>query len=263
MNDVIATDKLTKRYPAGEAVCGLDMRVPEGCIYGFMGPNGAGKTTTMKMILGLTHPTSGSVTLMGETMTERNRLALLRRTGSLIESPSCYAHLTARENLSVLADLKGVPGRDIERVLRIVGLDRERVRRVGQYSLGMRQRLGIAQALLGSPKLLVLDEPTNGLDPEGIAQMRELIADIPGKTGATVLISSHLLSELQMIVDHVGIVNKGHMLYQGTLERLMRERGGEIIVERRARTLEEIFMELIHEKQEEAASRPDPEGGCA
>ncbi|MDO5378879.1 MAG: ABC transporter ATP-binding protein [Clostridia bacterium] len=249
MGNIIETKSLTKRFAAGDAVCGLDMRVPEGCVYGFMGPNGAGKTTTMKMILGLTHPTSGSIMLMGEAMNEKNRLALLRRTGSLIESPSCYAHLTARENLRVLADLKGVPYRDIERVLKIVGLSGERTRRVGQYSLGMRQRLGIAQALLGSPRLLVLDEPTNGLDPEGIAEMRELIAGIPKNTGATVLISSHLLSELQMIVDYAGIINKGHLLYQGTLERLMSERGGEIIVERRARTLEEIFMELIHEKQ--------------
>lgn len=249
MGNIIETKNLTKRFAAGEAVRGLHMAVPEGCVYGFMGPNGAGKTTTMKMILGLTHPSAGSITLMGEEMNEKNRLALLRQTGSLIESPSYYAHLTARENLRVLADLKGVAYRDIERVLKIVDLSGERTRRVGQYSLGMRQRLGIAQALLGSPRLLVLDEPTNGLDPEGIAEMRELIAGIPKNTGATVLISSHLLSELQMIVDHVGIINKGQLLYQGTLERLMSERGGEIIVERRARTLEEIFMELIHEKQ--------------
>jgi len=249
MGNIIETHGLTKRYAAGDAVRDLHMAVPEGCVYGFMGPNGAGKSTTMKMILGLTRPTEGSVTLMGKTMNERNRLALLRRTGSLIESPSCYAHLTARENLRVLADLKGVPYSDIERVLKLVALDGEHTRRVGQYSLGMRQRLGIAQALLGSPKLLVLDEPTNGLDPEGIAQMREMIADIPKSTGATVLLSSHLLSELQMIVDHVGIINRGRLLYQGTLDRLFEERGGEVVIERRARTLEEIFMELIHEKQ--------------
>ena len=150
----------------------------------------------MKMLLGLVHPTGGSVELLGHTLNEANRIALLRQTGSLIESPSGYLHLTARENLSIVADLKDVDRKDISRVLEIVHLTKDADRKVGQYSLGMKQRLGIAMALLGSPKLLILDEPTNGLDPAGIQEMRALIAGMPRACGTSVLISSHLLSEL-------------------------------------------------------------------
>ena len=146
----------------------------------------------MKMLLGLIHPTAGRVRLLGQELTEKSRLPLLRQTGSLIESPAGYLHLTAQENLEIVADLKGVPHKDIGRVLDIVHLTQDRSRRVGQYSLGMKQRLGIAMALLGSPKLLILDEPTNGLDPAGIQEMRALIRNMPAATGATVLISSHL-----------------------------------------------------------------------
>lgn len=255
MNNIIETHRLTKLYPAGAAVKNLDLAVPQGSIYGFMGPNGAGKSTTMKMLLGLVKPSSGSVKLMGKEMNGQNRLELLRQTGSLIENPSSYGHLTARENLSIVADLKGVPRDDIERVLEIVQLSGEKKRTVRQFSLGMRQRLGIAQALLGSPKLLILDEPTNGLDPEGICQMRTLIRSLPQRSKATVLISSHLLGELEMIVDHVGIIDHGRLLWQGPLETLMRERGGEIIVQRRAKTLEEIFMDLIEEQGGEENGR--------
>ena len=162
MQNVIETDALCKRYGSHLVVDHLALTVPEGCVYGFLGPNGAGKSTTMKMLLGLVHPTGGTVRLLGREMTDANRLALLRQTGSLIESPSGYLHLTARENLEIVADLKGVPHNDIARVLDIVQLTNDQHRKVGQYSLGMKQRLGIAMALLGSPKLLVLDEPTNG-----------------------------------------------------------------------------------------------------
>ena len=171
MQNVIETDALCKRYGSHLVVDHLALTVPEGCVYGFLGPNGAGKSTTMKMLLGLVHPTGGTVRLLGREMTDANRLALLRQTGSLIESPSGYLHLTARENLEIVADLKGVPHNDIARVLDIVQLPNDQHRKVGQYSLGMKQRLGIAMALLGSPKLLVLDEPTNGLDPAGIQEM--------------------------------------------------------------------------------------------
>lgn len=179
MQTVIETKGLCKVYGRQFAVDHLDLTVPEGCVYGFIGPNGAGKSTTMKMLLGLIHPSAGQVTLLGRTLTPRNRLALLRQTGSLIESPAGYGHLTGQENLEIVADLKGVPRKDIDRVLEIVHLTGDRKRKVGQYSLGMRQRLGIAQALLGSPKLLILDEPTNGLDPAGIQEMRALIAQMP------------------------------------------------------------------------------------
>ena len=167
MQTVIETKSLCKTYGRQKAVDHVELHVPQGSVYGFIGPNGAGKSTTMKMLLGLIHPTEGQVFLLVQEMTERNRLALLRQTGSLIETPSGYLHLTGQENLQVVADLKGVPRRDIARVLEIVDLTADRNRKVGQYSLGMKQRLGIAMALLGSPKLLILDEPTNGLDPAG------------------------------------------------------------------------------------------------
>ena len=197
MKPVIETHALCKSYHGRPVVDHLNLTVPEGCVYGFLGPNGAGKSTTMKMLLGLVHPTGGSVELLGHTLNEANRIALLRQTGSLIESPSGYLHLTARENLSIVADLKDVDRKDIGRVLEIVHLTKDADRKVGQYSLGMKQRLGIAMALLGSPELLILDEPTNGLDPAGIQEMRSLIASMPQTTGATVLISSHLLGEIK------------------------------------------------------------------
>ena len=208
----------------------MNLTVPEGCVYGFLGPNGAGKSTTMKMLLGLVHPTGGSVELLGHTLNEANRIALLRQTGSLIESPSGYLHLTARENLSIVADLKDVDRKDISRVLEIVHLTKDADRKVGQYSLGMKQRLGIAMALLGSPKLLILDEPTNGLDPAGIQEMRSLIAAMPESTGATVLISSHLLGEMEQMVSQVGILNHGKLLFEGPLAALQRHARGGVLL---------------------------------
>ena len=162
---VIETHGLCKRYGAQMSVDHLDLAVPAGSVYGFIGPNGAGKSTTMKMLLGLIHPTAGQVLLLGKPMNPKNRLTLLRKTGSLIESPAGYGHLTGWENLAIVADLKGVEHREIDRVLEIVRLTNDAKRKVREYSLGMRQRLGIAQALLGNPPLLILDEPTNGLDP--------------------------------------------------------------------------------------------------
>lgn len=208
----------------------LDLTVPQGCVYGFLGPNGAGKSTTMKMLLGLVHPTGGSVELLGHTLNEENRIGLLRQTGSLIESPSGYLHLTARENLAIAADLKGVDRKDIDRVLDVVHLTSAANRKVGQYSLGMKQRLGIATALLGSPKLLILDEPTNGLDPAGIQEMRSLIAAMPETTGATVLISSHLLGEMEQMVSQVGILNHGKLLFEGPLAALQRHARGGVLL---------------------------------
>ena len=225
---IIETEHLTKYYGKTPVVDSLSLSVPEGSVYGFIGPNGAGKSTTMKMLLGLVKPNSGSIRLLGKSMTQQNRLSLLRQTGSLIESPACYGHLTGEENLQILAELKNVPERNIDRVLEIVELTDSRRRKVQQYSLGMRQRLGIAQALLGNPKLLILDEPTNGLDPSGIQQMRSLIKDMPNRCGATVLISSHLLGEMEQMVDQVGIINHGRLLFQGELDDLRKHSQGDI-----------------------------------
>ena len=228
MQTVIETKALCKQYGPHTAVDHVELHVPQGCVYGFIGPNGAGKSTTMKMLLGLIHPTAGRVRLLGQELTEKSRLPLLRQTGSLIESPAGYLHLTAQENLEIVADLKGVPHKDIDRVLDIVHLTQDRNRRVGQYSLGMKQRLGIAMALLGSPKLLILDEPTNGLDPAGIQEMRALIRNMPAATGATVLISSHLLGEMEQMVEQVGIIDHGHILFEGPLTELQRHSRGNV-----------------------------------
>uniref|UniRef100_UPI0040259945 ATP-binding cassette domain-containing protein n=1 Tax=Gemmiger formicilis TaxID=745368 RepID=UPI0040259945 len=228
MHTVIETKALCKQYGPHTAVDHVELHVPQGCVYGFIGPNGAGKSTTMKMLLGLIHPTAGRVRLLGQELTEKSRLPLLRQTGSLIESPAGYLHLTAQENLEIVADLKGVPHKDIGRVLDIVHLTQDRNRRVGQYSLGMKQRLGIAMALLGSPKLLILDEPTNGLDPAGIQEMRALIRNMPAATGATVLISSHLLGEMEQMVEQVGIIDHGHILFEGPLTELQRHSRGNV-----------------------------------
>lgn len=228
MQTVIETKALCKQYGPHTAVDHVELHVPQGCVYGFIGPNGAGKSTTMKMLLGLIHPTAGRVRLLGQELTEKSRLPLLRQTGSLIESPAGYLHLTAQENLEIVADLKGVPHKDIGRVLDIVHLTQDRNRRVGQYSLGMKQRLGIAMALLGSPKLLIMDEPTNGLDPAGIQEMRALIRNMPAATGATVLISSHLLGEMEQMVEQVGIIDHGHILFEGPLTELQRHSRGNV-----------------------------------
>lgn len=218
--NLIETNNLTKQYGNIRCVNALHMQVPQGAIYGFLGPNGAGKSTTLKMILGLARPTDGSITLFGMSVNEKNRIKLLANTGSLIESPSYYGHLTGEENLHILQTLKGCPKKDIDEVLQIVRLSEARKKKVAHYSLGMKQRLGLAAALLGFPKLLILDEPTNGLDPAGIQEMRELIRTLPSAYGITVVVSSHLLSEIDQMADYVGIIRKGELVYQDTLESL-------------------------------------------
>lgn len=218
--NLIETDNLTKQYGSIRCVSSLHMQVPQGAVYGFLGPNGAGKSTTLKMILGLARPTAGSITLFGIPVKEKNRIRLLANTGSLIESPSYYGHLTGEENLHILQTLKGCPKKDIDEVLRIVRLNDARKKKVSHYSLGMKQRLGLAAALLGFPKLLILDEPTNGLDPAGIQEMRELIHTLPSAYGITIVVSSHLLSEIDQMADHVGIIRKGELVYQDTLQAL-------------------------------------------
>ena len=218
--NIIETHDLCKQYGNALRVAHLDLDVPEGSVYGFLGPNGAGKSTTLKMILGLVRPTAGDIRVLGKKMDGGSRLAVLRQVGSLIESPSYYGHLTGEENLRIVQTLRGVPEKNIREVLQIVRLDGQRGKRVAHYSLGMKQRLGLAAALLGYPKLLILDEPTNGLDPAGIQEMRELICSLPERFGMTVVVSSHLLSEIDQMADHVAIIREGELVFQDTLEAL-------------------------------------------
>ena len=218
--NIIETHDLCKQYGNALRVAHLDLNVPEGSVYGFLGPNGAGKSTTLKMILGLVRPTAGDIRVLGKKMDGGNRLAVLRQVGSLIESPSYYGHLTGEENLRIVQTLRGVPEKNIREVLQIVRLDGQRGKKVAHYSLGMKQRLGLAAALLGYPKLLILDEPTNGLDPAGIQEMRELICSLPERFGMTVVVSSHLLSEIDQMADHVAIIREGDLVFQDTLEAL-------------------------------------------
>ena len=222
MEDIVQTRGLCKQYGGALRVDHLDLQVPEGAIYGFLGPNGAGKSTTLKMILGLVRPTAGSISVFGKAVNGQNRLAMLQQVGSLIESPSYYGHLTGEENLKVVQTLKGVPERDVYEVLEIVRLEGQRKKQVAHYSLGMKQRLGLAAALLGYPRLLILDEPTNGLDPAGIQEMRELICSLSERFGMTVLVSSHLLSEIDQMTTYVGIIREGELVFQDTLETLHR-----------------------------------------
>lgn len=218
--NIIQTHDLCKQYGSALRVSHLNLNVPEGSIYGFLGPNGAGKSTTLKMILGLVRPTAGSIRVLGKDMDSSNRLSVLRQVGSLIESPSYYGHLTGEENLRIVQTLRGIPEKNIREVLQIVRLDGQREKKVAHYSLGMKQRLGLAAALLGYPKLLILDEPTNGLDPAGIQEMRELICDLPGRFGMTVVVSSHLLSEIDQMANHVAIIREGELVFQDSLEAL-------------------------------------------
>ncbi|MDT2047140.1 bacitracin ABC transporter ATP-binding protein [Priestia aryabhattai] len=217
--NIIKTSQLVKEFKGKAVVNKIDLTVSEGEIYGFLGPNGAGKTTTIRMLLGLMKPTSGSIELFGRNI-NGNHLHSLRQIGSLVESPSYYAHLTARENLEVLRMVLQVPKARINEVLSIVNLSKYADQRVSGFSLGMKQRLGIAASLLGNPKLLILDEPTNGLDPAGIHEIRDLIKHLPKEHGVTVLISSHLLYEIDQIATQVGIITHGQMIYSGSIESL-------------------------------------------
>jgi ABC-2 type transport system ATP-binding protein len=216
----IETSQLTHHYSANEtAVDSVALIVPDGSIYGFLGPNGAGKTTTMRLILGLIKKQSGTISIFGKSFDE-NRIDILRNIGSLIESPSLYGHLTAYENLLILQKIYQCPIERINEVLSLVGLSDTGKKRAGKFSLGMKQRLSIAMALLNNPKLLVLDEPTNGLDPQGILEMRELLKQLNREKGITIIISSHLLAEIEKIATHVGIINHGKLIFQGTMSEL-------------------------------------------
>lgn len=219
MGQIVTTQNLSKRYGSIYCVKDINLSISEGDIFGFLGPNGAGKSTTLKMILGLIRPTNGNVKVFGKDF-EANRQLILSQTGSLIESPAYYGHLSGIENMRIIQKLRGIPDKNVSEVLKIVRLDNQKDKKVGQYSLGMKQRLGIAMALLSFPKLLILDEPTNGLDPAGIGEIRELITSLPQRYGMTVLISSHLLSEIEQISTSVGIINDGKMMFQGSMDVL-------------------------------------------
>ncbi|MFD1179180.1 ABC transporter ATP-binding protein [Paenibacillus puldeungensis] len=229
MNTIVSTHNLSKRYGGAYRVNDVNLTVYEGEVYGFLGPNGAGKTTTLKMLLGLAKPTEGKVMILGKDFYE-NSQAILHQTGSLIESPSFYGHLTGLENMRVMQRLREAPDKNVMEALHIVRLENQKDKKVSQYSLGMKQRLGIAMALLAFPKLLVLDEPTNGLDPSGIGEVRELIKSLPQKYGMTVMISSHLLSEIEQIATSVGIINDGKLLFQGSMEALQRRSTPSILI---------------------------------
>lgn len=220
MTTIITTNGLSKKYGKIYTVKDIDLSVPEQEVYGFLGPNGAGKSTTLKMILGLLTPTKGAIEVLGQTFTDKNRLDILSNIGSLIESPSYYGHLTGKENLKIIQMLRNVPEKNIDKVLSIVRLEKEKNKKVSQYSLGMKQRLGLAAALISFPKLLILDEPTNGLDPAGIQEMRELICTLPKQYGMSVVVSSHLLTEIDQMANTVGIINHGELIFQDKLDVL-------------------------------------------
>ncbi len=227
---IVATDNLSKEYDGVYRVQELDIRIKEGDIYGFLGPNGAGKSTTMKMLLGLVKPTSGTIEIMGKPFNEKTRRDILASVGSLIESPSYYGHLTGRENMEIIRRLLDLPKKNIEEAVHIVRMENQMEKKVKNYSLGMKQRLGIAMALARFPKLLILDEPTNGLDPAGIEEMRELIKTLPKQYGMTVMISSHILSEIDQMATVVGIINQGCLIFQERMSVLDMQREPQIVL---------------------------------
>jgi ABC-2 type transport system ATP-binding protein len=214
---VIQTQGLTRRFGSRAAVEDLNIEVRPGTVTGFLGPNGAGKTTTIALILGLLRPHGGSAHVLGHPP---GHPAALIQVGALVESPSLYDHLTGRENLEITRRMRDLPRTELDRVLAQVEMEADARRPVREYSLGMRQRLGVALALMGQPRLLILDEPTNGLDPSGIQDMRELIRRMPGETGASVFLSSHLLAEVEQVAEDLVVIHRGRLRYQGPMEGL-------------------------------------------
>lgn len=220
---VIETENLTKQYGSQKAVNSLNIHVRRGRIYGLLGRNGAGKTTTMKMLLNLIKPTLGEIKIFGENF-RGNEKKILPRIGSIVESPGFYPNLTGTENLKIFARLRGISGSNaVASALEIVGLPYGDKKLYSQYSLGMKQRLAIALAIMHDPELLILDEPINGLDPIGIAEVRSFIRDLCDVGGKTILISSHILSEISLLADDVGIIDKGILLEEASLNELRKK----------------------------------------
>ena len=231
MKEILKTDNLCKYFKKQKAVDNVSITVRENSIYGLLGPNGAGKSTTLKMITGMLRPTNGKVLFNGHDWTRKD----LEQIGALIETPPLYDNLSAAENLEVRAKLLGVPKARIDEVLEIIDLQNTGRKKAGQFSMGMKQRLGIAIALLNNPKLLILDEPTNGLDPIGIQELRSLIRSFPSQ-GITVILSSHILSEVQLIADDIGIISNGILGYEGQMNK--------------DEDLENLFIEVVRKSQE-------------
>lgn len=239
--NIIETKNLTKTYKDFTAVSNLNLHIRKGTVYGFLGPNGAGKSTTMKMFLGLTRPTDGAFHIDKKRFPQ-NRVAILKKIGSFIEAPAFYGNLTGAENLDIIRRILGLPKSSIDDALELTGLIQFKDRLAKKYSLGMKQRLGLAGALLGRPPILLLDEPTNGLDPAGIHEIRTLIRSLPEKYDCTVIVSSHLLPEIELMADDIGILNHGRLLFEGTMEELKisaRDSGFP------ADNLEETFLAMI------------------
>ena len=243
MDYMITTERLTKQYKSFVAVNDVSLHIRKGSIYGFLGPNGAGKSTTMKMLLGLTAPTKGNFTIDGKHFPS-DRLAILQEVGSFIESPSFYANLTGKENLDISRRILRLPQNVVEDALELVGLLEFGDRLAKKYSLGMKQRLGLAGALLGRPPILILDEPTNGLDPSGIHEIRNLIKSLPNLYDCTILISSHMLSEIELIADDIGILNHGRLLFEGSLDDL---RQNALQAGFATDNLEDMFLSMIEQ----------------
>ncbi|MBC7759665.1 MAG: ATP-binding cassette domain-containing protein [Phormidesmis sp. FL-bin-119] len=216
---IIETRDLSYVFGDQEVLNKVSLKVKSGSIYGFLGPNGAGKTTTIKILLNLLRSSEKNVFIFGQELT-KNRIGILSKIGSLIEQPAIYSHLSGRENLINRARLLQIPIKKVSYILDLVDLKESAEKKAGKYSLGMKQRLGIGLALLPDPQLLILDEPTNGLDPNGIIEIRNLLQKLVAEQGKTVFISSHLLSEIEKMITHVGIINRGKLLFQGTLEEL-------------------------------------------
>lgn len=240
-NYIIETNGLTRRFGQHVSVDHIDLRVPEGKIYGFLGANGAGKTTTIRMLLSLIRANEGSVQIMGRSL-EKDREKILRNIGSLVEGPSYYGHLSAYKNLKIICKLMDLPEEDIDKVLDIVRLAPNKKQTVKGYSLGMKQRLGIAQALIRRPKLLILDEPINGLDPAGIQEIRNLMLSLCHEQGITIFLSSHILSEIQSIADEIGIIQNGKLIFQDSIQELEKKSPTKLFV--RTENQQEAFRVL-------------------
>lgn len=251
MDYMITTEHLTKKYKNFVSVNQVSLHIRKGSIYGFLGPNGAGKSTTMKMLLGLTAPTKGSFSIDGKHFPE-DRMDILKEIGSFIEAPSFYANLTGRENLDVIRRILRLPKESVEDALELVGLTEFGDRLAKKYSLGMKQRLGLAGALLGRPPILILDEPTNGLDPSGIHEIRELVKSLPGLYDCTILISSHMLSEIELMADDIGILNHGRLLFEGSLDELRRTA---VKTGFAANNLEDVFLSMVDQDNADRKQR--------
>lgn len=241
---IVETKNLVKVFNKVKSVDSVNLKIKEGEIYGFLGPNGAGKSTTIKILLGLIRANSGEVYIFGKSIKE-NREEILKNIGALVESPSYYGHLTAYENLDILKRMLKLNKEEIEEKLKLVNLWEERNKKVNDFSLGMKQRLGIAQALMGNPKLLILDEPTNGLDPAGIIEIRNLIRYLAKEKKITIIISSHILNEIELVATEVGVINKGKLLYQGSLEDLKKNSTNEVIIGLEKKEDKDLTMKLL------------------